>query len=224
MDERTRAQAYAFVAATTLLAFIAYGVFTTVTVVVYTKAAASKPEIVVLSFALAKSEALRGCFIAYAVVDLALRAAWTWEFDRGGGAVRWVRAACFLLNPVFQILTAAITMYADNAAHMGMAATVVVTYFVYALLGAGLHVARACRGRAESSLVYVGIAAEAIAVGATAAAAGCYMNAECVAAPGTHAWYEYVIFTFVALMGFTRAIDVATLRGDYAELGDGDDV
>ena len=218
----TRDAAYAYVAATTFAGFVAYGIFTTVTVLVFTKDD-PHPEIMVLSHALAKSDAMRGCFIAYAAVDVVLRLVWETMFIEYGigkkpfsrrtkssaDLVRCLKAALFVTNPVWQIYVGAISMYEYSVAHSAMAMLVVSTYLAYMVLSIVLHVGGWWGDRSE--VVSVGIAAEVLAVVATIVGASCFLASACTASTPvvTHAWYEYMAFTSVALMGANRAIDVA---------------
>lgn len=211
----SRDEAYAFVAGTSFVAFVAYGIFTTVTVVVYTNAT-PQTEIVVLSRALARSVALQACFVVYAFFDLALRALWYWRYARFDASrwpwMRWLRASMFLLNPVFQVCVGLITMDANGDAHNAMAITVIITFLVYILASIVAHAAaiRAATRSKRIRVIAVGVAVELLAVVVTIVGASCFLANACTASNAvTSAWYEYVAYTFVALMGTVRALDVA---------------
>lgn len=220
----SRDSAYAFVAATTFVAFVAYGIFATVTVLVFTKDG-PKPEIVVLSRSLADSEEMRGCFIAYAIVDVGLRIVWETVFVAfsTGKLTRWLRVIgitrsfLFVVNPFFQILVGAFKMTEMSDAHFAMATAVTATFVAYLLLSLVVHVSLLIRN--VSVVVSVGVAAEMLVLAITAVGLSCFLANACTGPSNvlTVAWYEYVVYTFVALMGAARTLDVA-LTTEYRQL------
>lgn len=215
-DKRaTRDEAYAFVAGTAFVAFLAYLIFTTVTVVVFTTTSPTA-EIVVLSRALARSPALQGCFITYAAIDFFVRVAWyVWYSHFDVSVYPWIkylRASMFLLNPIFQICVGAITMDANGNAHSAMAIVVTVTFLVYIIASIVAHgmAIRKLKSKKRVRVIAVSLAVEVLATVLTIVGVSCFLANSCTGSSAvTSAWYEYVMYMFVAMMGTVRAVDVA---------------